>query len=91
MLFHRLSLNEEPCRTSASSGLEKNSLDSCVIEAQRERVIVIREGKPVALVIGIDEELLELGRDHSFWKLIEQRRTQETLNREELEKSLNTD
>ncbi len=72
-------------------GLEKTSLDSCVIEAQRERVIVMRKGKPVALVIGIDEEQLELGRDHSFWKLIEKRRTQETFSREELEKFLNTD
>lgn len=72
-------------------GLEKTSLDSCIIEAQQERIIVMREGKPVALVIGIDEEQLELGSNSSFWKLIKERRTQETISREELEKSLNTD
>lgn len=71
-------------------GLEKTTLDSCVTEAQRERVIVMRGDKPVALVIGIDQEQLELGRDSSFWKLIAERRTQDTLSREELEKSLNS-
>ena len=71
-------------------GLEKTSLDSCIDEAQQERVIVTRKGKPVALIIGIDEEQLDLGRDDSFWKLIEKRRNQDTVGREELQKLINS-
>ena len=71
-------------------GLEKTSLDSCIDEAQQERVIVTRKGKPVALIIGIDEEQLDLGRDDSFWKLIEDRRNQDTVGREELQKLINS-
>lgn len=72
-------------------GFEQTSLNSCINEAQQERVIVTRQGKPIALIIGIDEEQLELGSDDSFWKLIEERRTQNTISREELEKSINSD
>lgn len=72
-------------------GLEFTSLDSCITEAQQERVVVMRQGKPIALVIGIDEEQLELARDHSLWKLIEERRTQETISRKELENALNSE
>lgn len=71
-------------------GLEKTSLDSCIDKAQQERVIVTRKGKPVALIIGIDEEQLDLGRDDSFWKLIEERRNQDTVGREELQKLINS-
>ncbi len=71
-------------------GLEKTSLDSCIDEAQQERVIVTRKGKPVALIIGIDEEQLDLGRDDSFWKLIEERRSQDTVGREELQRLINS-
>ncbi len=71
-------------------GLEKTSLDSCIDEAQQERVIVTRKGKPVALIIGIDEEQLDLGRDDSSWKLIEERRNQDTVGREELQKLINS-
>ena len=65
--------------------LEKTKLDSSINQAQNERLLLKRNGKPVALLIGVDEEQIELGRDQSFWKLIEDRRTQETLTREELE------
>ena len=71
-------------------GLEKTSLDSCIDEAQQERVIVTRKGKPAALIIGIDEEQLDLGRDDSSWKLIEERRNQDTVGREELQKLINS-
>jgi len=67
-------------------GLEQTSLDSCVIDAQQERLVVTREGKPVALVIGINAEQLEYGTDDAFWKLIEDRRKEETVSRNELEK-----
>ena len=71
-------------------GLERASLGSCIDKAQQERVIVTRKGKPVALVIGIDEEQLDLGRDDSFWRLIEERRNQDTVGREELQQLINS-
>ncbi|OIP32881.1 MAG: hypothetical protein COW04_05515 [Deltaproteobacteria bacterium CG12_big_fil_rev_8_21_14_0_65_43_10] len=77
--------------TRQTVGLEQATLKFCINEARQERVIVTRQGKPVALVIGIDEEQLELGSDDSFWKLIEERRTQDTISREQLEKSINSD
>ncbi len=66
-------------------GLEKTSLDSCIIDAQQERVVVTRAGKPVALIMGIDEEQLAWSKDYSFWQLIQERRSQDTISREELE------
>jgi len=45
--------------------LEQTSLNTCINEARRERIVVTRQGKPVALIIGIDEEQLELGRDYN--------------------------
>jgi antitoxin (DNA-binding transcriptional repressor) of toxin-antitoxin stability system len=69
--------------------IERSNLEDCVRQAQEERLIVTRKGHPVALVIGIDEEQLELGKDESFWKLIEKRRRQKSLSRKELESSLN--
>lgn len=72
-------------------GFEKESLDSCVIAAQQERVVVMREGKPVALIIGLDEDRKSLGSDNAFWKLIEERRSQNVVSREELESILHAD
>ena len=54
--------------------LGQASLDRCVKEAQRERVVLTRNGKPVALLIGVeglDEEQLELGSSDRFWTLSE--------------------
>jgi antitoxin (DNA-binding transcriptional repressor) of toxin-antitoxin stability system len=72
-------------------GLEQASLDVCVDDAQQERVVLTRNGKPVALIIGLeglDEEQLQLGRSDKFWTLIEQRRKQKTISRAELEQKL---
>ncbi|MCX7014276.1 MAG: hypothetical protein NTW86_17280 [Candidatus Sumerlaeota bacterium] len=68
-------------------GIDQVNLQDCVNQAQEDRLIVTRDGHPVALVIAIDEEQLELGQDASFWKLIEERRGQRSVSREELEKS----
>lgn len=70
---------------------ERATLLSVVQDAQNERVIITRDGKPVAIVIGIeglDEEQLQLGTSEKFWSLITQRRAQKTLNRAELEKKV---
>jgi hypothetical protein len=69
-------------------GIEQATLDVCVREAQHDRVLVTRDGLPVALVVGIeglDEEQVQLGSGDEFWKLIVERRKQKTLTRSELE------
>ena len=70
-------------------GVENASLDACVREAKGERVVVTRNGVPVALVVGVeglDEEQVELGCSDEFWRLIVERRRQKTLSRDELER-----
>lgn len=72
--------------------LERATLDTCIRESQSERVVITREGKPVALIVGIeglDKEQLELGTSDRFWKLISERRSQRTLSRVELEQRAN--
>ncbi|MGE0131100.1 MAG: hypothetical protein AB7U82_23730 [Blastocatellales bacterium] len=72
--------------------LEQAILDICVRDAQRERVVITQEGKPVALIVGVeglDEEQLELGISDKFWKLIAERRNQSTISRAELEREIN--
>ena len=65
-------------------GIEQATLDACVREAQGDRVLVTRDGLPVAMVVGLeglDEEQLRLGSSDQFWKLISQRRQQPTVTR----------
>ena len=69
-------------------GLEQATLDACVEEAQRDRVVITRAGRPVAMVIGVqglDEEQLELGSSGQFWQMIRERRGATTISRAELE------
>jgi antitoxin (DNA-binding transcriptional repressor) of toxin-antitoxin stability system len=73
-------------------GLEQATLDACVSEAQNERVVITRNGKPVALIVGIeglDAEQLQLGSSDKFWRLITERRQQKTVSRAILEQSIN--
>jgi antitoxin (DNA-binding transcriptional repressor) of toxin-antitoxin stability system len=72
--------------------LEKADLVACVSQAQRERIVVTRKGKPVALIVGVeglDQEQLELGSSAKFWQLIMKRRKQKIISRAKLEKKLN--
>jgi len=72
--------------------LKQATLDTCVHDAQRERVIITRNGKPIALIIGVegmDEEQLQLGSSDKFWRLIAERRGQKTMSRVQLEQSIN--
>lgn len=72
-------------------GLEQATLDTCVRDAQNERVVITRNGKPVALIVGIeglDTEQLELGNSDKFWQLITERRTQKTVSRAVLEQNI---
>lgn len=71
--------------------LEEATLNTCVEDAQHERVVITRDGKPVALVIGVegmDEEQVQLGSSDKFWTLIEERRAQKTISRDELEEKI---
>ena len=73
--------------------LEKTDLESCIVEAQQDRVVIGRQGKPVALIVGVegmDPEQLELGTSDKFWKLITKRRKQKSISRVKLEKKLNS-
>jgi len=68
--------------------IQQTSLDACVSDAQSERIIITRDGNPVALVVGVeglDEEQVELGSSDEFWELITQRRKEKTLSRAALQ------
>lgn len=67
------------------------NLEACVDEAQRGGVLVMRNGMPAALVLGVegmDREQVELGLSEPFWTLITQRRRERTISRAELEKRI---
>jgi len=71
--------------------LEQATLDTCIADAQRERVVITRKGKPVALIVGVagmDEEQLELSSSDKFWKLITERRKEKTMSRAKLERKI---
>jgi hypothetical protein len=72
--------------------MEETSLELCVAEAQHDRLILTRNGDPIALLVGVaglDQEQINLGSSAEFWKLIEESRGAKTISREELEKRLN--
>jgi len=72
-------------------GLKATNLAECIKDAQRERVVITRNGKPVALVVGVeglDAEQLELGSSSEFWGLITRRRQEATLTRKQLEQRI---
>jgi antitoxin (DNA-binding transcriptional repressor) of toxin-antitoxin stability system len=71
--------------------IQETNLDACVSDAQSERVVIMRGGNPVALMVGVqglDEEQIELGASDKFWKLISDRRKEPTIDRLALEKGL---
>jgi antitoxin (DNA-binding transcriptional repressor) of toxin-antitoxin stability system len=72
-------------------GIEQATLDGCVEEAQHDRVIITRNGAPIALLVGIeglDEQRVNLSSRPEFWQLITERRRQKTISRVELEQRL---
>jgi prevent-host-death family protein len=69
----------------------KQSLSGYIKHAQRERVLIIKHGKPAALVIGVEGQEIEdvlLRQDPGFWKLVEERRRQRTVPLAYVRKSL---
>ncbi len=72
-------------------GIEQATLDTCLRDAQRGRVVITRDGIPVALIVGLeglDEEQVRLGTSDTFWRLIAERRRQGTLDRAALEQEV---
>lgn len=71
--------------------LQQTTLDMCISEAQRDKVIITQNDKPVAVIIGVagmDAEQLQLSTSNKFWKLMAERREQKTIGRAELEQRL---
>lgn len=71
--------------------IEEANIKECVKNAQHERVILTRRGKPVAVIAGVagmDLEQIALGHSDEFWQLIRARRRQKTISRAELDKQL---
>ena len=73
-----------------SIDVDDAGLDTFVAAAREERIVLTREGKPVALLIGLDEEQQDLGSSEEFWNLITKRRRQETISRAELERRVDS-
>lgn len=69
----------------------KAHLSRFVDNAQHERILITRRGRPAALVIGVeghDIERIVLGSDAEFWKMIEERRKQRaTLTSDDVRRS----
>lgn len=69
----------------------QKKIKECIDEAQGDRVVITRHGKPAALLIGVegeDWETVILETDRAFWKLIQQRRKQPTISLEDLKSRL---
>ena len=71
--------------------LQQATLDMIISEAQRDKVIITQNDKPVAVIIGVagmDEEQLQLSTSAKFWELMAERRGQKTIGRAALEQRL---
>ncbi len=63
----------------------------CLDEAQEDRVVITRRGKPAAVLIGVegeDWETVILETDPTFWRMVQARRKQPTMTVEQLRASL---
>jgi len=72
------------------SQLEKEPT-SCLDMAQGDQVVITRNGRPAAVVIGVegqDWESIQLGLDSSFWELIHKRRAQPTISWDDMVEQL---
>ena len=65
--------------TSMTVAEAEANFGSVLTRSQAERVVIERDGKPVAIVVGIegyDAEAVDLARSPDFWRMIADRRTQ---------------
>ncbi len=66
-------------------------LDEVLDSAQNERIVIMRGGKPSALIIGIesyDDEELKLATSPEFWRMIQERRRGKSIPLSELKARL---
>ena len=57
----------------------QTNLDAVLNSSQNERIVIYREGKPCAVLVGIqdyDAEDLQLATSRNFWLMIGQRRAE---------------
>ena len=69
----------------------QKKLRECVDDAQKDRVVVTRRGKPAAVLVGVegkDWDTVVLETDPAFWKLVRTRRKQPTISLEQLKARL---
>jgi PHD/YefM family antitoxin component YafN of YafNO toxin-antitoxin module len=65
-------------KTIPAKELQTN-LDALLTASQNDRIVILREGQPCPVLIGIqdyDAENLELATSPDFWLMIEQRRSE---------------
>ena len=65
--------------------------ESFLRAAQAERLLVTQEGKPLVILVGVenkDQEDWNLENSPDFWRMIEQRRNRPTLPLNDLKASL---
>ncbi|HEY2934398.1 MAG TPA: type II toxin-antitoxin system Phd/YefM family antitoxin [Acidobacteriota bacterium] len=77
-------------KTTTMRDLQKNLKES-IDNAQQDRVVITRHGKPAAVLIGVEGEdwdSVVLETDPKFWKLIHDRRKQPTVPLGEIKKRL---
>ena len=78
-------------KTIAVRELQKK-IKETVDEAQKDRVVITRQGKPAAVMVGVegqDWESVVLETDPAFWKLISKRRKEATISFRELKTRIN--
>ena len=79
-------------KTISVRDLQKK-IRSVMETAQEDQVVITRNGKPIAVVLGIqgeDWETVVLETSKSFWKEIGKRRKDKTISLSEIRKRLGT-
>ncbi len=69
----------------------QKKVKECVDQAQEDRVVITRHGKPAAVLVGVEDqdwETVVLQTDPTFWRLIRARRKQPTLSLSQLKSRL---
>ena len=77
-------------KTVSVRDLQKR-VKACVDDAQADRVVITRRGRPAAVLVGVegnDWETVVLQTNPTFWKLIRTRRRQPTISLGELKSRL---
>ncbi len=73
-------------KTISVRDLQKK-IKECIDEAQTDRVVITRRGKPAAVLVGVegaDWETVVQETNPRFWKVIQKRRAQRTLSMEDV-------